>query len=202
MASLAKDLSTGGDGSQSDNTKFVFSRSANRSRVPVAFNISAKGQQAVVASYSFDETSEKWEEKTPTQVVCRVLSTTRSALRLDGGKYDTVRKGTKSASKTYKIKVLSVESTIKRTIGSRPTGKPAKYTTYSFNVPSWCNLYVFCQSIWAALRAEVNVWDGIADPKVGEIVSVASPWGIVYSTATLEAVFKSDAPKKRESSRV
>jgi hypothetical protein len=202
MAGSALDTSDGGKGSQSDNLKFAFGRGSDKGRTSVAFAISSNGQKAVPKQWRYDYTLEAWEDKTPTSVVSFLPNLTRKALRLDNGNFDTQARGTKSASKDWKVKVLSAQSTVKRDLfNGKPTGRPAKYTCYSINVPFWVSAYVFAQSVHAALRAQVNLWDGKDQPNVGDIVSYITPYGRTLSIPQIEALFKASAPKKKESAK-
>lgn len=203
MAGSALDTSTGGDGAKSDNLKFAFGRGEDKGRTAVSFAMTAKGFKAVPKQYRYDYTLKDWEDKTPNAVVTAMPNLTRKALRLDGGTYDTTQaKGSRSASKDWKVKVLTAQSTVKRDLfGGKPSGKPSQYTYYSINVPSWCSAYVFAQSVHNALRNEVNLWNGQGQPSIGDIVSYVTPYGKVVSIAAMEALWKADKPKKKESSR-
>lgn len=200
MAGSAIDASTGGKGAQSDNTRFAFGRAADRSRIGTAFPLDNAAKNAVKARYSYDYTRETWEARKPTEVVCALLQTTRKALLLDGGTFDSTKKGTKSCSKSWKVKVCTAKNSVARlSVGSPPTGSPTKYTYYDINVPNWVNTFIFAHSIFNTLKSQVNYCDGTNPPNVGEIVGYVSPNGRYYPFSALNAISKMSSPPAKES---
>jgi hypothetical protein len=200
MAGSAIDASTGGKGAQSDNTRFAFGRAADRSRIGTAFPLDNVAKNAVKPRYVYDYTKEAWEKRVPTEIVCALLQTTRKALLLDGGTFDSTKRGTKSAAKSWKVKVCSAKSSVARvSVGSVPTGSPAKYTFYDINVPSWVNTFVFAHSIFNTLKSQVNYSDGTNVPNVGEVVGYVSPNGRYFPFSAMNAISKLTSPPSKES---
>jgi hypothetical protein len=201
MAGSAIDASTGGKGAQSDNTRFAFGRAADRSRIGTAFPLDNAARNAVKSRYVYDYTKEAFEKKSPIEVVCALLQTTRKALLLDGGTFDSVNRGTKSASKSWKVKVLTAKSSVARiAVGGVPTGSPAKYTYYDINVPSWVNTFIFAHSVFNTLKSQVNYFDGTGTANVGDIVGYITPAGRYIPWSAMNVIWKLNTPPSKESS--
>jgi hypothetical protein len=178
-----------------------FSRTGSKQRVSVKFEIESSAQDDVKPRYVFDETSETWEVKTPTSFSVRMLASTRADLGLEGAEFVSSSPGNASQSRVWKVVRCIAPSTIERTPGSAPTGRPIIETTYSLSVPLWVNRFLFVHSIYKAISDNNTMFDYAteASPSADDIIAFISPFGKRISLATLDDILTTTEPPDKES---
>jgi hypothetical protein len=184
---------------QSDEQKYRFGRSANKQRVAIRFDINSQAEDDIPKMWRFDATKNDWEEVQVKAFASSLLVTTQEQLNLKGDKFKSTAKGTKAGSKVWKVKVLAEKSTLTHDAGTgKPSGKPARYTTYNIPVPTWVSNHVFAHSVHARLKEVTDMVSGSGEPQSGMIVGYVSPNGRSYSVAAMNVLLSSSEPPERE----
>ena len=194
---------TGNAGSGTDlqaSEKVAFGRSKKKSRESVEIEIPSKVKSTLPKVWSYDETKESWEDKTPDKFNLNILDTSRKALLFDEDK--VVGSGNQKVSnKVWQAVVLDRESTVVNNADEdgKPTGKPAKYTHYNIPIPAYLTIWGFANTVYKTLKTDNKVVNTGDEQKENEIEKFVTPDGKTISVSVMEALLSaSKDPNKRE----